>query len=62
MFRLIKLNFKNAMMTSETLFGLGLELADQVQLGLHGELEALNAEARKLEAQSAENIERLFKG
>ena len=34
MFRLTKLNFKNAMMTSETLFGLGLELAAALVSGL----------------------------
>ena len=30
-------------------------------LGLHGEFEALNAEARKLEEQIAENIKLLFR-
>ena len=32
----------------------------QTMLGLHGEFEALNAEARKLEGQIKESLEGLF--
>ena len=40
--------------------GMTAEEFKQTMLGLHGELEALNAEARKLEAQIAGNIKGLF--
>ena len=40
--------------------GMTAEEFKQTMLGLHGELEALNEEVRKLEGQIAENIKGLF--
>ena len=40
--------------------GMTAEEFKQTMLGLHGEFEALNAEAKKLEGQIAENITGLF--